>query len=289
LKRIQNDEDLSGLPSLYLIGQGLQGTRQFPKALDKLPFPDIEVLTSNLPKNQEVWLPIQTRRGCPLECSYCSTSTIEGCHIRKRPPEKVVQEITRYKEAGFNRVYFVDNTFNLPPSYPKTLCSKITAAGLDITWQCILYPVEIDKVLIEKMAKAGCEEAAIGFESGSERILRRMNKRFNLNDVRVTCEILKEVGIRRGGFLLLGGPGETKESVAESLAFADSLQLNALKISIGIRIYPNTELAKIALDEGVITPYDDLLFPKFYLAKGLNGWIHQTVNNWMAFRPFSHR
>jgi hypothetical protein len=96
-------------------------------------------------------------------------------------------------------------------------------------------------------------------------------------------------GIRRRGFLLLGGPGETKESVAESLAFADSLPLNALKVSIGIRIYPNTELAKIALEEGVIRPDDDLLFPKFYLAKGLEGWIHQTVNNWMADRPFSHR
>jgi radical SAM superfamily enzyme YgiQ (UPF0313 family) len=289
LQRIQNIQDLSGLPNLYLRGQGLQGTRQFPESLDKLPFPAIDVLISNLSKNQEVWLPIQTRRGCPLDCSYCSTATIDGCHIRKRPPGKVVQEITRYKKAGFNLIYFVDNTFNLPPSYATTLCAEIAAADLNITWQCIVYPVEIDKVLIEEMAKAGCEEAAIGFESGSEKNLWMMHKRFKPHDVRITCKRIKEAGIRRRGFLLFGGPGETKETVAESLAFADSLQLDALKVSIGIRIYPNTELAEIALAEGVITPSDDLLFPKFYLAKGLEGWIHQTVNNWMASRPFSHR
>ena len=129
----------------------------------------------------------------------------------------------------------------------------------------------------------------MGFEGGSEMVLQRMNKRFKLDDVRITCERLKESGIRRSGFLLLGGPGETRESIEESLAFADSLQLDALKISIGIRIYPNTGLAKIAVDEGVISSEDDLLLPRFYLAKGLDKWIHKTVNDWMADRSFSHR
>ncbi|MBE9530984.1 MAG: hypothetical protein IMF00_06935 [Proteobacteria bacterium] len=97
--------------------------------------------------------------------------------------------------------------------------------------------------------------------------------------------MLAQYGIRRMGFLLLGGPGETKESVEESLAFADSLQLEAVKVTIGIRIYPETDLAKTALREGVITPDDDLLFPRFYLVKGLEDWLRETVKKYMAERP----
>jgi hypothetical protein len=79
------------------------------------------------------------------------------------------------------------------------------------------------------------------------------------------------------GFLLLGGPGETRETVEESLAFAASLNLEALRITVGIRIYPGTPLARRALEEGIISAADDLLFPRFYLASGLEPWIHQRV------------
>jgi hypothetical protein len=88
------------------------------------------------------------------------------------------------------------------------------------------------------------------------------------------------------GFLLLGGPGETKETVLESLVFADSLKLDMLKLTVGIRIYPGTILEKIARDEGLIDEGDDLLLPRFYLAKGLAGWLDPTIRKWMADRPF---
>ena len=88
------------------------------------------------------------------------------------------------------------------------------------------------------MARAGCAEVSVGFESGSELVLSSMNKRFKPEDVMRACKLLSENGIRRMGFLMLGGPGETKESVLASLAFADSLELDALKITVGIRIYP---------------------------------------------------
>jgi radical SAM superfamily enzyme YgiQ (UPF0313 family) len=71
------------------------------------------------------------------------------------------------------------------------------------------------------------------------------------------------------GFLLLGGPGETRETVEESLAFADSLRLEALKTTVGIRIYPGTPLARRAVQDGMISPEDDLLQPRFYLTPGL--------------------
>jgi radical SAM superfamily enzyme YgiQ (UPF0313 family) len=181
----------------------------------------------------------------------------------------VAAEIARIAQAGFRRVYFVDNTFNLPPSYALELCQWITAQRLDISWRCILYPYDVPEELVRAMAEAGCVEVSLGFESGSARILRAMNKRFLPEEVRRISDLLATHGIRRLGFLLLGGPGETQASVEESLAFADSLHLDMLKTTVGIRIYPDTPLARTALREGAIAPGDDLLFPRFYMTPGL--------------------
>jgi hypothetical protein len=87
------------------------------------------------------------------------------------------------------------------------------------------------------------------------------------------------------GFLLLGSPGETRGSVEESLVFADSLKLDALKITAGVRVYPHTSLAKKAIEEGVISSQDDLLFPRFYMAKGLGNWLRESLKNWADKRP----
>ncbi len=86
------------------------------------------------------------------------------------------------------------------------------------------------------------------------------------------------------GFLLIGSPGETRETVQESLLFADSLRMDALKITVGVRIYPHTPLAKRATDEGVISSHEDLLFPRFYLAKGLEDWLPETLKEFAATR-----
>lgn len=287
LERLSRKADLSGIPGLYLSDQGIQGNVQFTKDLNgcPLPLPGAQQWTSFISRNQEIWLPFQTRRGCPLNCSYCSTATIEGKIMRKHSPTRVVDALSRYVEAGFDRFFFVDNIFNLPLSYAKELCDRLAKAKLNISWRCILYPWRVDEELVEKMSEAGCKEVSLGFESGSEKILRAMNKKFQLEEVRRTSERLKRYGIRRMGFLLLGGPGENRKTVEESLAFADSLDLEAMKITMGIRIYPYTDLARTAIKEGTIAPDDDLLFPKFYMVPGLDEWLRSIVSTWMDGRP----
>jgi len=284
IERMERGASLSGLAGLYLPGQGLRGKRTFAKNLDTLPFPDTELWPLPSPK-ENLWMPVQTRRGCPLSCSYCSTGTIEGRVIRKHSPEAIVQWISGRRKAGVHQFYFVDNTFNLPPSHAKEICRKLIDHDLNIRWWSILYPKQVDKELLGLMAGAGCEQASIGFESGSERILKNMNKRFILKDVRQISEMLSEHGIRRMGFLLFGSPGETRESVEESLVFADSLKLDTLKITMGVRIYPHTPLARKAIDDGVLSPQDDLLFPRFYLAKGLEDWLPEILKRWATARP----
>jgi radical SAM superfamily enzyme YgiQ (UPF0313 family) len=284
IERLERGASLSGLPGLYLPGHGLQCKRMFAKNLDTLPLPDTDLLS--LPsQKEEFWMPVQTRRGCPLNCSYCSTGTIEGRVLRRHSPEAIVQWIARWRETGVHQFYFVDNTFNLPPSHAKEICRKLIDHGLNTRWWSIFYPKHVDKELVGLMARAGCEQVSMGFESGSERILKNMNKRFTLKEVRQISEMLSEHGIRRMGFLLLGSPGETRGSVEESLVFADSLKLDTLKITTGVRIYPHTSLAKKAIDDGVISSHDDLLLPRFYLAKGLENWLQETLKNWATTRP----
>jgi len=287
LERLSRKADFSGIPGLYLSNQGIQGKVQFAKDLNgcPLPLPGAQQWTSFVNRDQEIWLPFQTRRGCPLNCSYCSTATIEGKIIRKYSPARVIDALSRYVEAGLDRFFFVDNTFNLPLSYAKELCDRLVKAKLNISWRCIIYPWKVDEELVEKMSEAGCKEVSMGFESGSEKILRAMNKRFQLEEVRLISEKLKRYGIRQMGFLLLGGPGENRKTVEESLAFADSLGLEAMKITMGIRVYPYTDLARTAIKEGVIAPDDDLLFPKFYMAPGLDEWLRSTVSAWADTRP----
>ena len=285
LEQIASGGDISGIPGLYLPGTGTKIENHFVKDLDECGFPDEHLWLSPALIDQEIWIPLQTRRGCPMNCSYCSTPGIEGEVRREHSPEAVVEVVVRYVRAGFHKFYFTDNTFNFPPSYAAELCRRLQASGVELSWMCIVYPGDVDESLIRDMARAGCREVTLGFESGSEYMLKGMNKRFTPGQVQRTSSLLEKYSIRQMGCLLLGGPGETKSSVEETLAFADSLPLTTVKVTSGIRIYPHTALTRKAVDEGRVAPDDDLLYPRFYLAEGLENWLDETLRVWMGKRP----
>ncbi|MBC8320913.1 MAG: cobalamin B12-binding domain-containing protein [Bacteroidetes bacterium] len=285
LSNLENNSDLSLIPGLHILNRGLQYQRILAKNLDELKLPDTSILSESASKNEEPWIPVQSRRGCALNCSYCSTPGIEGSVLRLRSPEIVSAWIDNWVYEGFTKFFFVDNTFNRPADYAKELCRQILKKRLNIRWRCIIYPKNVDKELVELMADAGCKQISLGFESGSDQMLKNLNKQFTKEDVWATSLLFADSAIERNGFLMLGGPGETKKSVEESLAFADSLELENLRLTIGIRIYPNTQLAEMALKEGVITSKSNLLYPHFYLARGLEGWLPSLLKEWQASRP----
>ena len=285
LAGLERGSDLSAIPGLYFRNRSPGPTETPAKKLDALPLPDSCLLDASAAGNQDPWIPVQTRRGCPLKCSYCSTPAIEGTRLRKRSPEHVANWLEGLARAGYENFFFVDNTFNLPPSYAKELCRRVVAKGLQIRWQGIIYPKNVDQELVELMAAAGCRQISLGFESGSDRILKKLNKRFSTREVQAISTLFADQGIERMGFLLLGSPGETQDSVEESLDFADSLELNALRLSAGVRIYPDTELADVARQQGVISPQDDLLLPRFYLSSNLEGWLIERLHEWRSTRP----
>jgi len=135
----------------------------------------------------------------------------------------------------------------------------------------------LDKELAAAMADAGYRAASLGFEAGDDRMLRAYGKHFDTADVRRIAGLLADHGIRRFGFLLLGGPGETSETFANSLDFVESLDLDLLKVTVGVRIYPGAGLARTALDERVVAADDDLLRPRFYMTPNLQAWIRDEL------------
>ncbi|MEN6486800.1 MAG: radical SAM protein [Syntrophobacteraceae bacterium] len=287
LAALHRPADVAGIPGIVLPGGNSRPPCRHAGTLDAFPYPSPgeRLAFPHTFEGQEIWLPFQTRRGCPMECSYCSTASIEGKVLRRWSPGVAADAVARFRDAGFSHFFFVDNTFNLPASYAAAFCDELAARGPGIRWRCILYPWKLERELAGKMARSGCAEVSFGFESGSDEILRRMNKRFRTGDIRSAAETLHEHDIWRMGFLLLGGPGETRDTVLESLSFADSLGLESMKVTVGIRIYPGTALADTAGARGMIAPGQDLLFPTFYIERELDGWLQETVQNWAKDRP----
>ncbi len=254
--------------------------------LDELALPEPSLWIPPGVAKRKLWVPVQSRRGCPLDCTYCSTSLIEGRGIRRRSPAQVVKWLAQLRETGCGNFNFVDNTFNLPLDYAKDLCRHLIRAELDLRFWSIIYPKWVDTELVELMRRGGCRQISFGFESGSNEMLRSLGKQFDQEEIRAISKMFAEAGIERMGFLLLGGPGETRDSVEESLSFAESLHLEALKITVGIRIYPQTPLATTALAEGILKAEDDLLLPRFYLQPELKDWLAERVATFKAPRPF---
>jgi radical SAM superfamily enzyme YgiQ (UPF0313 family) len=277
LDRLESGGDPAAIPGVLVAGRTDPRPPLHDEALDPLPVWDDALSGVADPADESLWVPVQSRRGCPNDCSYCSTAGVQGRAIRTRDSALVVAHVARLAAAGYRRVYFVDNSFNIPYPYALALCAGLRGLSPRPAWRCILYPHLVDGPLVEAMAAAGCVEVSLGFESGSAAVLRALNKRFTPDDVRAAAGLLAEHGIRRMGFLLLGGPGETRETVEESLAFVESLRLESYKVTVGIRIYPGTPLARLAVEEEVVAADDDLLLPRFYLAPGLDGWLQRRV------------
>ncbi|MDD5083049.1 MAG: radical SAM protein, partial [Dehalococcoidales bacterium] len=214
-------------------------------------------------------LNVRTKRGCPFRCIYCTTAQIEGSRMRLVSPQKVVSELeTLYKDYGAREFYFTDNIFNYPAAHAEAICREIIARKMDINWYGIGNPCSLTKELLTLMQQSGCSSLSIGNETGSPRMLHNLRKNFTVAQVLQTCQWCHELGINFSCFLLLGGPGENRQSVDDSITLMEKVKPNFLAITIGIRIYDHTELAQMARYEGVINAQTDLLAPTAFF--GLN-------------------
>ncbi len=231
-------------------------------------------------------IPVQSRRGCPMRCIYCSTPLLEGAETRSRPPAEVASWLAQWHEHwGLSRFYFVDNIFNCPPAYGRRLCRAIADLRLPLEWSCLINPAFPDAELFRLIREAGGALIQVGNESGSDLVLSGLGKGFERRQVERTLSLLQAEGLPYTCFLLLGGPGETWETVAESVALLEQYEPKMVNLKAGIRIHPDTPLHQRALAEGLVEPADDLLWPRYYLAPGLQDWIGDYLEQLTARRP----
>lgn len=228
---------------------------------------------------------IETKRGCDKRCIYCADPAAKGKKIRLRSPQSIVSEIESLLARGINCFHFCDSEFNNPVSHALSICEEIIGSGLSkqIKWYTYACPVPFSKDLALMMKKAGCVGIDFGVDSGNDTMLTSLGRDFVVQDIARTARICHTVGITFMYDLLLGGPGETRETVKETIMLMKELGPHRVGVSLGVRIYPGTKLAEIANSEGVSTDKcnlsgwiennEDFLRPIFYLSSEMGGDI----------------
>jgi radical SAM superfamily enzyme YgiQ (UPF0313 family) len=221
---------------------------------------------------------VQTKRGCPFSCIYCTYPLLEGKEVRLRKVEEVAREIEQLtQEEGLDYIYFVDDIFNYPPSYTESLCREMVRHRINVRWSAFVNPGFLSEELLKWMKEAGCVGIEFGTDSGSPRMLRNYKKSFTLNDILRASTLCTKLDIPHCHYLLFGGPGEDEQTIEESFCLMDDLCPTAIIAMLGIRIYPGTELERISLSQGLIDSHHNLLFPHFYLSPALKGELVKIV------------
>ena len=216
-------------------------------------------------------LNIQTKRGCPYNCIYCSYPVIEGSKIRTLDAGLIVETLKDlYFNKGITYVFFTDSVFNISNDYNIVLANKIVESGVKIEWGAYFSPHNITKEELALYKKAGLTHMEFGTESFSDQQLKNYRKHFKFKEVLEISEIASDLGIFFAHFLILGGYGETERSLDETFENSKKIPRSVFFPYIGMRIYPHTELYRIALAEGKISGVKDLLEPVYYISKDFN-------------------
>ena len=222
---------------------------------------------------------VQTARGCPHRCVYCTYPRLEGAGLRRRPPAAVADEMERLRrELGATEQFIVDSSFNADEEHMTEICEELRrrrsrpgAVLADVSFSCYLQPRARDLGVFGLLRAAGCTSVDFGVDSAAEELLPALGKSFTIADLRATTVAAKAVGLDVCHSLLFGGPGETPATVAETVRVTDELAPTAVVAMVGLRIYPGTELAVLARDAGLIGEREPLLAPRFYVAGELAG------------------
>jgi len=189
--------------------------------------------------------PVQTKRGCPLRCSYCTYARIEGKRYRMMDPVSVVDEIERASNSGIRDFEFVDSTFNLPNRHAMRILEEIQRRQLRVNFVGTgVNPMNLPLSMLELMKEVGFQTLILSAESASERMLESYQKDFQVKVLYEAARNLDKAGIAAMWVFLLAGKGETRDSVEETLQFihVNVREPHLAYITSGIRIYPGSPI-----------------------------------------------
>ena len=220
--------------------------------LDDLPFPDWEQIDPRtyplaphgaIAKNFPIGI-IMTTRGCPYMCSFCASQKFYDRKIRFRSISNVIAEIKYLVENfGIKEVHFEDDNLTMKREHVQQLCNQIIKNKINISWACPngIRADKVDEKILKLMKKAGCYFVAFGIESASPKILNNIHKLESIETINKAIEVANKVGIECQGFFIFGLPGETKETIMESINFAKNSKLSRGQFMI-LDVIPGSEL-----------------------------------------------
>lgn len=220
--------------------------------LDSLPYPDWrQMRPSSYPRAPHGAVArrfpigvITTTRGCPYACAFCASPGMCGRSIRFRSPANVVDEIAfLVREFGVREIHFEDDNLTLRREHVASICESILQRGLRLTWACPngIRADRVDEPLLRLMHRAGCYCVAFGVESASPQILTNIGKHETIEAIREGIEAASRVGISCQGFFIFGLPGETADTIEETINFALSSRLSRAQFLI-LDVLPGSAL-----------------------------------------------
>lgn len=217
---------------------------------------------------------IETKRGCDMPCIYCADPVSKGRHVRLRPPKMVVNEIKALYAQGIDHLHTCDCEFNIPLEHAKDVCREIINAGMGdkIRWYAYCSPAPFDAEAAELFKWAGCAGIDFGADSSDPAMLKRLGRHYSPDDLARTAVLCHQNKIAFMYDLLLGGPGDTRESITRTIEFMRKIDADCVGVSMGVRIYDGTAMADWVRSQG-----DIALNPDVYGAKTDNGSLLRPV------------
>jgi len=209
--------------------------------LDELPIPDFEYARHNIEQNKMGF--IITSRGCPVRCSFCSTSSYWGQKIRKISVQRIADEIEALiSKFNIKKLFFHDDTFNLGISRVMNICSEIKRRGFKIEWGCNCRVKPISEEMIACMVDAGCRHICWGIESGSQEMLENIHKKISLSDICHAFELSEKYSniMSTGAFTMVGNPGESEKTIQETVSFLNTLRITDAPSTSILYVLPGT-------------------------------------------------
>lgn len=249
---LKNKRPASGLAGVVTKDKNVLIKRQLISDLDSLAFPDWEQMDSRqykkaphggLIKSFPV-APLTSTRGCPFECSFCASPRLWDKSIRFRSPENVVDEISYLIEKfGVKEIHFEDDNLTLKRSHIESICNLILKRKIKVNWATPngVRADTLDLELLKLMKKSGCYFLAFGIESGNQGILDGINKKTGLEVIQKAVILAKKAGIVTQGFFIFGLPGETRQTIRQTVAFAKKLPLDKAQFLL-LDVLPGSEL-----------------------------------------------
>ncbi len=275
LNKLAEGGDIYSVPGCVFRNDG--GFHSVPPRLvmdlDGQALPAYDLLDWPLYAEKEITPAIFTKRGCAFSCTYCPYSKLEGKHYRLKSPQRVIAEARHIiKHTRTGKVMFCDNNFNAPRQHAEAICKTLIAEKADFQWGTgDLRPAGVTDDFCRLLEASGCFYANLSIESASEMMLKSMKRGYTVRQVRESLEALSRSKIPFGASLMLGAPGETPETIAETLSVLDDYQIpNGVWVTIGVYLW--TDYQDIVAERrmaGMLKDDKELFTGSVYLSPGL--------------------